>query len=220
MRQDDVPRCSEVIGNGTVLIGMGDGKGLTDALQLYTLLTIGDGLVSQVPALIIATSAGILVTKSSSDSNLGDEIGEQVMQGHRAMFTGALILSLMVFVPGLPKFPFLLMAGLVFAMVSRAKKAEVLAAQPKPEDLPVIAEESPDEKNLNEFIQNDRIVIEIGAGLIHLVEPKKGKGIVDRVTTLRRDIGSHFGFWVPSVRIRDNLQIDVLEYRIIVGGIK
>jgi flagellar biosynthesis protein FlhA len=208
--------CVNILGG--VMLGMSDGQSLTGALHLYTLLTIGDGLVSQVPALIIATSAGILVTKSSSESNLGEEIGAQVMQGHRAMFTGGLILLLMTLVPGLPKIPFILMGGLVFVMVSRAKKAEALEAAPKPEDLPVIEEDSPDEKNLASFIQNDRIIIEIGAGLIHLVEPKKGKGIVDRVTTLRRDIGSQYGFWVPSVRIRDNLQIDVLEYRILIGG--
>jgi flagellar biosynthesis protein FlhA len=208
--------CVNILGG--VMLGITQGVDLTDALRLYTILTIGDGLVSQVPALIIATSAGVLVTKSSSESNLGDEIGSQVMRGHRAMFTGALILMMMPLVPGLPKIPFILIAGGILVMVNRIKKAEAVKAEPQTEELPVIEEQSPDEKNLEEFIQNDRIVVEIGAGLIHLVEPKKGKGIIDRVTTLRRDIGSQYGFWIPNVRIRDNLQIDVLEYRILVGG--
>jgi flagellar biosynthesis protein FlhA len=203
---------------GGVLLALSKGQALADALKLYTILTIGDGLVSQIPALIIATSAGVLVTKSSSESNLGQEIGSQVTKGHRAMFTGAIILLLMVFVPGLPKIPFLCMSGLVFFMVRRVKAAE---ASQKPADeveSAVAPEVSPDEKNLNEFLQHDRVVIEIGAGLIHLVEPKKGKGLIDRIATLRSDIGRQFGFWVPNVRMLDNLQIDVLEYRFNISG--
>ncbi|MFK7765629.1 MAG: flagellar biosynthesis protein FlhA [Mariniblastus sp.] len=202
---------------GGVMLGLTKGEGLIEALELYTILTIGDGLVSQVPALIIATSAGILVTKSSSESNLGDEIGTQVMTGHRAMFTGGIILLLMIFVPGLPKIPFILMAAAIFVMVSKAKKAEE-DEEEKEKGVDPEVEESPDQQNLHDFLQHDRIVIEIGAGLIHLVEPKKGKSLSERITTLRKDIGKQFGFWVPSIRIIDNLQIDVLEYRFIVCG--
>jgi flagellar biosynthesis protein FlhA len=208
---------------GGVLLAVSTGQSLTDALQLYTILTIGDGLVSQVPALIIATSAGILVTKSSSESNLGQEIGSQVMRGHRAMFTGGIILLLMVLVPGLPKTPFILMSGLVFFMTRQAKQQEDEAAvslDAEAEGEPAAPDVSPDQKALDDFLQHDRIVVEIGAALIHLVEPKRGKGIVDRVTTLRKDIGNQFGFWVPNVRIRDNLQIDVQEYRIVISGRK
>lgn len=203
-----------------VLIGISESMPIADAVKLYTLLTIGDGLVSQVPALIIATSAGILVTKSSSDSNLGEEIGAQMLTGHRALLPGAFILACMVFVPGLPKIPFLLLAAGVVAIVNHAKKTEAQAEEKEKQDAqPPTAPETPtDENNMDDFLQSDRIVIEIGAGLIHLVEPKKGKGIVDRVTTLRKDIGDQFGFWVPKVRIRDNLQIDVLEYRFILCG--
>jgi flagellar biosynthesis protein FlhA len=203
---------------GGVMLSVTKGDSLGDAVQLYTILTIGDGLVSQIPALIIATSAGILVTKSSSDANLGEEIGSQVMSGHRAMFTGAIILMIIPLVPGLPKIPFLVMAGLVLWMVNRAKQAEAKAASEAEEDQPAEPEPSLDQKNLDEFLQHDRIVVEIGAGLIHLVEPKRGKGIVERVATLRKDIGKQSGFWVPNVRIRDNLQIDVNEYRLILGG--
>ncbi len=206
---------------GGVLLAVSTGQSLTEALQLYTILTIGDGLVSQVPALIIATSAGILVTKSSSESNLGQEIGSQVMHGHRAMFTGGIILFLMVLVPGLPKIPFILMAGLVLVLTRKAKQQEdedIATEAAEAESEQAAPEISPDQKALDEFLQHDRIVVEIGAALIHLVEPKRGKGIVDRVTSLRKDIGSHFGFWVPNVRIRDNLQIDVQEYRIVICG--
>ena len=204
---------------GGVMLAMSNGQAIADAFQLYTILTIGDGLVSQIPALIIATSAGVLVTKSSSESSLGDEIGTQVIRGQRAMFTGAIILLLMVMVPGLPKTPFVAMAGVIFFMVYRNKNSKPeAAAKPEEAESSATPEAPTDQQNLDDFLQHDRIIIEIGAGLIHLVDPKKGKGIVDRVTTLRKDIGQQFGFWVPKVRIRDNLQIDVLEYRFIIAG--
>jgi flagellar biosynthesis protein FlhA len=205
---------------GGVLLAVTNGLDIGQAFGRYSILTIGDGLVSQIPALIIATSAGILVTKSSSESNLGQEIGSQVMLGHRAMFTGAMILLVVAFVPGLPKIPFFLMAGMVFVLVARARRLErVDAAAAEAEQLDEPApEESPDERNLDQFLQHDRIVVEIGAGLIHLVEPKKGKGIAERITSLRKDIGEQYGFWVPNVRIRDNLQIEVNQYRFLVGG--
>lgn len=206
---------------GGVILAITTGQSLSAAVQLYTILTIGDGLVSQIPALIIAASAGILVTKSSSESNLGDEIGTQLMSGYRALFTGAIILLLISLVPGLPKIPFIAIAGVIFLMTRRAKsleQQEERKADAETEASDQQAAPSPEEQNLDGFLQNDRIVIEIGAGLIHLVEPKTGKSIVDRVTTLRRDLGTQFGFWIPKVRIHDNLQINVMEYRVKIGG--
>jgi len=204
---------------GGVLLGITSGMAFGEALQTYAILTIGDGLVSQIPALIIATAAGILVTQSSSDSNLGDEISAQVMKGHRALFTGALVLLVVPFVSGLPKIPFLVLAGLVMLIVRRAQARAKAPEVDQPEaETEVAPDAAPEEKNLDQFLQRDRIVVEIGAGLIHLVESKQGKGIAERVTTLRKTIGNQYGFWVPSVRIRDNLQIEVTEYRIIIGG--
>ena len=206
---------------GGVLLGAMGGMSIVEAIKLYSILTIGDGLVTQIPALIIATSAGILVTKSSSEANLGEEIASQVMTGHRAMFTGALILLVVALVPGLPKIPFILLAGLTLLMVSQARKKEKQTEAKRVTDetkQQAPAEVSPDEKNLTHFLQNDRIVVEVGAGLIYLVEPKKGKGIPERITSLRKDIGDQCGFWVPNIRIRDNLQIDVAEYRFFIGG--
>lgn len=206
---------------GGVLLGISNGQAIADALQLYTILTIGDGLVSQIPALIIASSAGVLVTKSSSESNLGQEIGSQVVRGQRAMFTGAIILLIIALVPGLPKIPFLGIAAMIFFMVSRVRKNESLEAGRAKEEEAQFQEQpamTPDEQNLEHFLQNDRIIIEIGAGLVNMVEPSTGKGIAERVTTLRKDIGTQFGFWIPTVRIRDNLQINVLDYRVRIGG--
>ncbi len=206
---------------GGIVIGTLNGLPIGDAFQMYSILTIGDGLVSQIPALIIATSAGVLVTKSASDSNLGDEIGMQVMKGHRAMFTGGVILLLMVLIPGLPKMPFILMAVFIFLLVQRAKQQESeKEAEDKSDAVETAPEISPMEQNLNQFLQNDRIVVEIGVGLINLVEPKTGKGLAERITTLRRDIATQSGFWIPNVRIRDNLQMGVNDYQFLICGRK
>ncbi len=208
---------------GGIIIGTMQGVSLVEALKLYSILTIGDGLVSQVPALLIATSAGILVTKSNSESSLGDEISSQIARGHRALSTSAIILIAVSLVPGLPKLPFFAIAGVIFFLVRRGQHTEKQAEKKRLDDqeqAKVQAQSQPpaEETTLGQFLQNDRIVVEIGAGLIYLVEPKKGKGITERIRALRRDMGDQWGFWVPNVRIRDNLQIETSEYRFIIGG--
>ncbi len=204
---------------GGVLLGVTNGQAISDALQIYSILTIGDGLVSQIPALIIATSAGILVTKSASESNLGDEINEQVSGAYKSLYLGPVILLLIAMTPGFPKLPFIMLAGVVFAFVYLARKAQAVkdaeqsAEQPVPEDTA-----TPEEKGLQKFVQSERVIIEIGAGLIALAEPKQGKGIAERISTLREDVAVEHGFWVPAARIRDNLQIGVNEYRFLICG--
>ena len=208
---------------GGVILALTNGQALGDALQLYTILTIGDGLSSQIPALLIAASAGVLVTKSSSDSNLGQEIGRQMLRGHRAMYTGAIVLLALALVPGLPKIPFLGMAAVIFfATRASQRESKKPAEKEREETSEAAADAKPkratDEQNLADFLEQDRIVIEIGVGLISLVEPKTGKSIVDRIATLRKDLGAQYGFWIPKVRVHDNLKFNVLEYRIKIGG--
>lgn len=203
---------------GGMVRGLTDGDSLMDALQHYSVLTIGDGLVSQIPALIIATSAGMLVTKSSSEHSLGQEIGVQASRSYQAFFTGAIILLLVSFTPGFPKLPFYAVAlGVaLFAQNSRRAAARE-AATPAPTIKPDEAT-PPEEKNLQQFLQTDRIVVEVGAGLLSMVDPKSGPGIATLVSKKREEVARQFGFWVPRVRIRDNLMIDVSQYRLLIGG--
>ncbi len=203
---------------GGIIRGMMDGQQLMDAVEFYATLTIGDGLVSQIPALVIATSAGILVTKSSSDSNLGQEIGRQLTRNHVAMYSGAAILTLIAFTPGFPKFPFFAIAAGVAIYANVARKQQEQANKPTAAPAKVEDPTPPEEKNLNQFLQSDRILIEVGPGLIGLIEPKHGKSIADRIATLRAEVAQQNGFWVPRARIRDNLQLPVHEYRIMVCG--
>ncbi len=206
---------------GGMMLGIIDGQTVGEALQLYSILTIGDGLVSQIPALVIATSAGILVTKSVSESSLGDEISDQVSKGYRSLYIAPAILFFVALTPGFPKIPFILIGGGLIFFLAHAKREEQKDQQraAAESDSETLAEElTPEEKGLQKFLQTERIVVEIGAGLISLVEPNKGKGIAERISTLREDVAQEHGFWIPKARIRDNLQINVNEYRFLICG--
>lgn len=203
---------------GGMVRGMMNGQTFLEAIEFYSILTIGDGLVSQIPALVIAVSAGILVTKSSSDSSLGQEIGLQASRSSQSLLTGAAILALVAFTPGFPKIPFFLIAGGVALYAQTARRKQV-QEQAEPPPAPKPDENTPpEEKNLQQFLQTDRIVVEVGAGLLTLVDPKTGPGIANLISKKREEVARQFGFWVPRVRIRDNLMIDVSQYRLLVGG--
>ena len=208
---------------GGVMLGVSNGQSIADALQVYSLLTIGDGLVSQIPALVIATSAGVLVTKSSSESSLGDEINSQASRGFRSLHIAAVILLFISITPGFPKLPFILIAAGVWWFARKAQRMELgesSTAEASGSTDPAQEQESasPEEENLNNFLIGERIVIEIGAGLISIVEPKKGKGIAARIASMRTDMAQQHGFWIPQARIRDNLRIGVNEYRFLLNG--
>ena len=202
---------------GGVLISISTGNTVVDAFKTYSILTVGDGLISQIPALIIATSAGVLVTKSSSENNLAVEISGQMIRSYRAIFTGAIILVCLAFVPGLPKFPFFALALAIFWFARRAKSIEEDQSEPQ-EESQTEEEPSPIERGLEQFLIHDRIIVEIGVGLIKLVEPPKGRGLADRIATLREDIASQYGFWVPHVRLRDQMQMGTNDYQITICG--
>ncbi len=205
---------------GGVTIGMMQGQDLMEALELYSILTIGDGLVSQIPALIIATSAGMLVTKSASDSSLGSEISNQMHRAYPALFTSSVILIVVSFTPGFPKIPFLLLAGGLLVAGTKARnaaiaKAKAPVAPPTKEEIETIP---PDERNLNLFLKTERIVVEVGAGLIPLVDGRNKKDIATRISSLRKELADDFGFWVPNAVIRDNLNLGLNNYRIHING--
>lgn len=205
---------------GGVMLGIAEGLTAGEALQVYAILTIGDGLVSQIPALIIATSAGILVTKSASEVNLGDEINQQINNGYRSLYAAPIVLVVASLTPGFPKIPFLLIAFGILVFLWRAQSRTQASALREQSEADKASNDElpPEEKALQKFLQSERIIVELGAGLIPLVEPRKGKGIAERISSLREDAATEHGFWIPKARIRDNLRIDVGEYRILICG--
>ncbi len=207
-------------------------KGLTvsDALQRYTLLSIGDGLVSQVPALITSTAAGILVTRASSKENMGRDLSRQLLLYPRALGVLACMMAFLAMVPGLPVTPFLTMAigagGLAFALkksglgtTSAAGSIESHsddATRAKAADAKPAATGAGVGEKLESLLSVDPLQIELGYALIGLADTRKGGDLLDRVTGVRRHFATEMGVIIPPIRLRDNLQLGANEYRFLI----
>ena len=208
---------------GGVVIGVADGLDVTSALRKYAILTIGDGLVSQTPALIIAVAAGMLVTKSSSKERFSSEFGLQIFGNTRALGIAAAAVAMMSFIPGFPKFPFLgLSAAILLGRRAAIAAAEEKARQAKEkEKAPEVPDDGGPELSqelLGRLLSVDRLGIEVGYRLIAMVDSEKKGGLLDHIGMLRRQFAKEQGIVVPPIRLRDNLTIDANEYRIKIAG--
>ena len=202
---------------GGVVLGMTNGMGIAEAVRRYSILTVGDGLVSQIPALIIAITAGILVTKATSRTSLGDEIGGQLLKKGGPLVIGGTIVFALAIMPGLPKIPFLLLSGVLFA-AWRSQQAKEAEPTPVKNDRAAEPKRTSPEDHLEQFLQHDRACVEVGVRLIPLVESKRTKGIAERITNLRSEMGRKHGIWIPAIRIRDNIHLGADSYRIMING--
>ena len=189
---------------GTLQLGMRMGE----AASTYTLLTIGDGLVAQIPALIISTAAGIIVTRATSESDFAADIKSQITRQPKAVMVSSGVLGVIGLMPGMPFFPFAVMAGILATVGYRASKfqSEALAVE-EPEPEAVIEEEK-----IESFLHPDPFEIEIGYGLIPLVDANQGGNLLDRISTIRKSLAIELGIVVPPIRIRDNIQLGSSEY--------
>jgi flagellar biosynthesis protein FlhA len=207
---------------GGIVMGLMNGMDVRNAVHTYSVLTIGDSLVSQLPAFIIAIAAGFLVTKATSQSSLGQELDIQLIGNPRSLTFGAAILFGLALMPGLPKLPFLTLAAGFWWLMRRAQRTQALPPPPPPPSTtgPPAAggERALSETIIDEFLQADRVGVEIGARLIPFVKSDHGNVLVERVTGLRRDLAKKNGVWVPSIRIRDNMQLDPSSYRIFINS--
>lgn len=185
------------------------------ALQTYTLLTIGDGLVSQIPALLLSTATGIIVTRAASEANLGRDVMTQIFNNPRALAIVAGLLVFLSLVPGLPKVPFLVMAVILggIYLVRRNQKREPAADA----DLPTQAA-SADSDGLTKLLQVDPIELELGYGLIPLADAGQSGSLLSRVGLVRRQVALELGFILPTIRIHDNFQLGANEYVVKLRG--
>ncbi len=192
------------------------GMDLQTALRTYTLLTVGEGLVTQIPALILSTATGLIITRSSSGAPLGRDVVSQVLTSPRAVGLAALALVCFVLAPGLPKLPFLLVGagfGLLATALGRSKRAPKTPARPA-----ASRPAAPAAEQLVELISTDPLELEIGLELIPLADPSQGGDLLDRITVLRRRIAEEMGLIVPPLRVRDNLSLRALQYVIKLSG--
>jgi flagellar biosynthesis protein FlhA len=197
-----------------------NGMSFADAAQNYTLLTIGDGLVSQVPALIISTAAGLVVSRAGADSNLGLEIGSQLFLKPRALGVAATILFALGLIPGLPTIPFFILAavvGFISYIVIQTDRQRIReeSQKEKVEEVDTDAAVTDIFKPLPPL---DTLSLEIGYGLIPLVDVKQDGELLDRIKSIRKQIAHEIGIIVPSIHIQDNMQLKPGEYRILLKG--
>ncbi|MCS7091034.1 MAG: flagellar biosynthesis protein FlhA [Verrucomicrobiota bacterium] len=208
-------------------------KGMTmaEALQRYTILSIGDGLVSQVPALITSTAAGVLITRATARNSLGHELGRQLLFYPRALTILSVMLGVMALVPGLPMFPFLLLAAItgflayvlhrqggLQTLTEEASETAGSPAQAKSGSGAATAAEARAQENLEELLTLDPLQIELGYGLVPLADSRKGGDLLERITGVRRTFASEMGLVIPPIRLRDNLQLATNEYRFVLHG--
>jgi flagellar biosynthesis protein FlhA len=189
-------------------------------LQKYTLLTVGDGLVSQIPALLISTATGIIVTRASSESNLGEELSAQIFSNHRVLFIAAFIIfALGTFTP-LPFFAFsilslfLVLTGVNLIGKSRLQMASTIEKEEKE------VEQLRSLDNVQSLLSIDPMELEFGYGVIPLADVNQGGDLLDRVVMIRRQIAMDLGMILPVIRLRDNIQLKPNQYVIKIKGIE
>jgi flagellar biosynthesis protein FlhA len=202
---------------GGLYVGMVEHHwGVMECLALYTKLSIGDGLASQIPAFIVSLAAGLIVTRTSSRANLGDEVLAQIFAKPRALVIAAGFLTLMLFT-GLPKIPVLVLggccSGLAFTL-SRSQDKVIKSAAAKEKEKTSKKEPEKVEK----FLELDTMELEIGYGLVRLVDVSKKGDLLERISLIRRQIAIDVGILVPPIRIRDNMQLGANDYVVKIRG--
>lgn len=185
------------------------------AAQTYTVLTVGEGLVAQIPALIVSTAAGIVVTRAASETDLGGEMARQLLMSSKAVGIAAGILLALGLVPGLPHAAFLLLGSGVAWIAYHLHRQEQVQAEPTPAPVAVTTEEG-----VTRVTPLDLMEVQVGYGLIGLVEGTQGTALLDRIKALRRQFAESMGFVVPPIHIRDNLQLRPNEYAILLKGVE
>jgi flagellar biosynthesis protein FlhA len=204
---------------GGFIIGVWQkGMPLDAALTNYTLLTIGEGLVSQIPALIISTAAGIIVTRSADEKNFGHEITGQFLGYPRAFYVVSGVLFVFALIPGLPHFAFFLLSGISFLGARIAgEKAKVAEEE---QETVLLKSDGEEGEQINSIRPLDLMELEVGYGLVPLVDAAQEGELLERIRSIRKNIAQKMGFVVPPIHIHDNLQLKPHEYSVMIKGAK
>jgi flagellar biosynthesis protein FlhA len=193
------------------------GLPLQQALKTYTILTVGDGLVAIIPSLLISIAGGIVVTRAASDNSLSADIGKQVFQTHRPLWIVTGVLAALAVIPGMPKLSFITLAA-ISGFAARKMKPE--AAPAGPAATAGVAAGAPIVDPMDTALKLDELMLEVGVGLVPLVDAKQGGQLLARVKSLRKNLAQQLGFLVPSIHITDNLALKEREYVIYLRGVE
>lgn len=194
---------------------------ILESLQRYTVLSIGDGLVTQLPALLVSTGTGILVTRAGSSENLGTDISRQLTRFPRVIALASGVLLIIGLVPSIPTLPFLTLSGITglmaYLVVREEKKMAMKEKQGKAKEIKA-KERQPE--NVLGVLKLDPLEIEIGYNLVHLTDEDRGGDLLDRLAAVRRQCASELGVYVRPIRIRDNLELDRNSYVFKIRGVE
>jgi flagellar biosynthesis protein FlhA len=193
-----------------------DHLSLAQAAETYTLLTVGDGLVSQIPALLVSTAAGVLVTRAEG-ADLGTQMSGQILGNPKALSYASYVLAVMALIPGLPALAFGPLALGAWLIARRAKRTQEASrgATKKPTD-----EKAKGEQRITDLLTIDALELEVGYGLLPIIDLEKGGELPGRVTALRKQLASDLGIVLPSVHLRDNLRLEPNDYRVKLRGME
>jgi len=203
---------------GGLIIGMMNGMPLADAAQNYTILTVGDGLVTQIPALVISTAAGLLVSRGGADGRVGGDLYRLISSKTTPIYIGSGVVFALGLVPGLPSIPFIslgLLLGVAAYFISKAvPPLEEGEEEEKAEQTPSGPEE------VDDLLSMDIMELEVGYGLIPLVDASEPGNILERIRSIRRQFATEMGIVVPPIHIRDNLKLNSAEYKFLIKGVE
>ena len=204
---------------GGLLAGLlRDHLSLSQAAETYTLLTIGDGLVSQMPALLVSTAAGIVVTRAGAGSDLSSQMATQIFGQPRVLKSASVVMALLGFLPGMPLLAFLSLAGGTYALARRATRRKDQPALDAKKEAAKEAATRPE--RMTDLLALDALELEVGFGLLPLIDLAKNGELPGRVTALRKQMATDLGIVLPSVHLRDNLRLDPNEYRVRLRGME
>jgi len=188
---------------------------LSEAVRTYTILTVGDGLVTMIPSLLVSVAGGMVATRASSEATVGLDLARQLFPRSRPLWIVSGVMLILALIPGLPKMPFFFMAALLVGLARRASKLQ--ESQPA-EVLP--PSKAAAQEKLEALLHLDDLALEVGSGLVSLVDEKQGGQLLGRIRALRRHLALQLGFIVPSVHITDNLQLNPREYVVRLRGVE
>ena len=191
-----------------------------EALKTYTVLTVGDGLVTMIPSLLVSMAGGIVVTRASSNVTLSVDVGRQVLSRRRSLIIACGVMLALAAIPGLPKFSFLLMAAGAGALAWRAPKSDEEPAAAAAAAAAASGDKKPSKDSVEDLLKLDELSLEVGYGLVALVDQNQGGQLLARVKALRQNLAQQLGFIVPPIHITDNVRLKPKEYAIALRGVE
>lgn len=205
---------------GGLIVGVAQhGLGFGEATKVYTILTIGDGLVGQIPSLIISIAAGMVVTRVSDEKNVAEQVGIQVFNKPQALLMTAIIVGAIGIIPGMPNFIFLLIAGgMGFGYWKLTKKSKTKESQEKKE----VIDNKPKQQDVgwHDVVPVDKLSLELGYRLISMVDKSQAGNLLNRISGIRKKFAQDIGFLASPIHIRDNLELKPNTYRILLKGVE